>query len=70
MGEFDSRRSERLSRSTMSAGMNRLSAFAARFLARFQSRYAASGHIIVSGPEPVLLEAPTESDRQGDMISG
>jgi hypothetical protein len=50
--------------------MNRFLTFAGRFLARFQTRYAASSHITVSGPDPVFLGAALATEARTRSVSG
>jgi hypothetical protein len=50
--------------------MNRFLTIAGRFLARFQTRYAASSHITVSGPDPVFLGAALATEAHPRSVSG
>jgi hypothetical protein len=49
--------------------MNRFLTIAGRFLARFQTRYAASSHITVFGPDPVFLGAALATEFRTRPVS-
>jgi hypothetical protein len=49
--------------------MNRFLTIAGHFLARFQTRYAASSHITVSGPDPVFLGSALATEPRPRSVS-